>query len=126
MFRNTATVLTAGLSLLLAGSVMAQTPGTTTTPIQHLVVIFDENISFDHYFGAYPNALNPQDEPVFTPSAGTPVVNGFTPGVKAAAGPVAPFRLESQPGPHLRQRQPLRGMSKRLITADSSTRSRRL
>ena len=51
--------------LLMAGSFMspstahAQTtssaPG-TTTPIQHLVVIFQENISFDHYFGTYPNA----------------------------------------------------------------------
>jgi phospholipase C len=32
-------------------------------PIKHLVVIFDENISFDHYFGTYPNALNPAGEP---------------------------------------------------------------
>src|SRR5579859_3669235 len=30
----------------------------TTTPIKHLVVIFQENISFDHYFGTYPNAQN--------------------------------------------------------------------
>ena len=28
----------------------------TTTPIKHLVVIFQENVSFDHYFGTYPNA----------------------------------------------------------------------
>jgi len=28
--------------------------GDTATPIKHLVVIFDENISFDHYFGTYP------------------------------------------------------------------------
>ena len=27
----------------------------TLTPIKHLVVIFDENVSFDHYFGTYPN-----------------------------------------------------------------------
>ncbi len=39
--------------------------GTTATPIQHLVVIFQENISFDHYFGTYPNATNPQGEPPF-------------------------------------------------------------
>jgi len=26
----------------------------TATPIQHLVVIFQENVSFDHYFGTYP------------------------------------------------------------------------
>ena len=25
-------------------------------PIKHLVVIFDENVSFDHYFGTYPFA----------------------------------------------------------------------
>ena len=28
----------------------------TATPIKHLVVIFDENVSFDHYFGTYPYA----------------------------------------------------------------------
>ncbi len=27
------------------------TAGATATPIQHIVVIFQENISFDHYFG---------------------------------------------------------------------------
>src|SRR5580704_15634659 len=31
----------------------------TSTPIKHLVVIFGENISFDHYFGSYPYAANP-------------------------------------------------------------------
>ena len=30
----------------------------TATPIKHLVVIFDENESFDHYFGTYPYAAN--------------------------------------------------------------------
>ena len=30
----------------------------TATPIKHLVVIFDENVSFDHYFGTYPYAAN--------------------------------------------------------------------
>ena len=29
-------------------------PVVTSTPIKHVVVIFDENISFDHYFGTYP------------------------------------------------------------------------
>ena len=37
----------------------------TTTPIKHVVVIFDENVSFDHYFGTYPTALNPPGEPAF-------------------------------------------------------------
>ena len=44
----------------------------TATPIKHLVVIFDENRSFDHYFGTYPNALNPEGEPVFEPARHTP------------------------------------------------------
>src|SRR5580704_13464585 len=48
-------------------------------PIQHIVVIFNENISFDHYFGTYPSALNPKGEPQFHALAGTPTVNGFTP-----------------------------------------------
>src|SRR5215471_14158196 len=34
----------------------------TATPIKHLIIIFQENISFDHYFGTYPNALNPTGE----------------------------------------------------------------
>ena len=29
----------------------------TKTPIKHIVVIFDENNSFDHYFGTYPSAV---------------------------------------------------------------------
>jgi len=44
----------------------------TATPIKHLVVIFNENISFDHYFGTYPNAMNPEGEPPFEPSRHTP------------------------------------------------------
>jgi phospholipase C len=39
-------------------SAHAEARGDTVTPIQHLVVIFGENISFDHYFGTYPNAAN--------------------------------------------------------------------
>jgi phospholipase C len=51
----------------------------TLTPIKHLVVIFQENISFDHYFGTYPNAANPAGEPPFHALPGTPSVNGLTP-----------------------------------------------
>ena len=49
-----------------------------STPIKHLVVIFQENISFDHYFGTYPNALNPQGESSFHAVPNTPSVNGLT------------------------------------------------
>jgi phospholipase C len=53
----------------------------TTTPIQHLVVIFQENVSFDHYFGTYPNAPNPAGEPAFNAAPDTPTVNGLTSGL---------------------------------------------
>lgn len=35
----------------------------TATPIQHVVVIFQENVSFDHYFGTYPHAANTDGNP---------------------------------------------------------------
>ena len=49
----------------------------TATPIKHLVVIFDENISFDHYFATYPKATNPPGEPAFTALPHTPPVNNL-------------------------------------------------
>ena len=51
---------------------------TTTSPIKHLVVIFQENVSFDHYFATYPNAANPKGEPAFHATSSTPAVNGLT------------------------------------------------
>jgi len=50
----------------------------TATPIKHVVVIFQENVSFDHYFATYPNATNPPGEPAFNARRGTPTVNGLT------------------------------------------------
>ena len=35
----------------------------TTTPIKHVVVIYQENVSFDHYFGTYPKAANTSGQP---------------------------------------------------------------
>src|SRR5260370_16685703 len=58
-----------------------QNTSTTSTPIQHVVVIFQENVSFDHYFATYPNAANPGGEPVFVARKGPhppPTVNGLT------------------------------------------------
>src|SRR6202049_50419 len=45
--------------------------------IGHLVVIFQENVSFDHYFATYPVALNPAGEPAFEAAEGTPSTNGL-------------------------------------------------
>ncbi len=69
--------------------------GNTTTPIKHLVVIFQENVSFDHYFATYPNAANPPREPAFHPRPGTPTVNGLS-GSLLTHNPNSfqPFRLD--------------------------------
>jgi phospholipase C len=49
----------------------------TATPIKHVVVLFNENVSFDHYFATYPNATNPPGEPAFTAVPHTPSVNNL-------------------------------------------------
>ena len=49
----------------------------TATPIAHLVIIFQENVSFDHYFGTYPNAMNLAGETPFTAKKRTPKVNNL-------------------------------------------------
>src|SRR4051812_23656674 len=48
-------------------------PANVATPIQHLVVIFQENVSFDHYFGTYPNVNG------LTPALLTNNPNGVNP-----------------------------------------------
>src|SRR5579859_4942590 len=57
--------------------------GGTATPIKHLVVIFQENVSFDHYFGTYPNAANTSGQ-TFTARRHTPDINGLTPALLTA------------------------------------------
>jgi phospholipase C len=76
----------------------------TATPIKHVVVIFDENISFDHYFGTYPKAANPPGEPPFHPAPFTPKVDNLltanllsnNPNLNPENGAAAsnPFRLD--------------------------------
>jgi phospholipase C len=48
----------------------------TKYPIKHLIVIFQENVSFDHYFATYPTATN-SDGTTFIPAAGTYSVNNL-------------------------------------------------
>jgi phospholipase C len=84
--RKVLATLLAGVLLnpaMVAGAPLPGNPGNgnegkTATPIKHLVVIFQENISFDHYFGTYPVATNPKGEPQFHAAPGTPTVNGLT------------------------------------------------
>ena len=79
--RSAVAILSVG-SLLNPGiSYAASAPAAPvkpSTPIQHLVVIFQENVSFDHYFGTYPNATNPPGEPQFRALPNTPAVNGLS------------------------------------------------
>jgi phospholipase C len=49
----------------------------TTTPVKHVVVLFDENVSYDHYFGTYPKAANTDGTP-FTAKKGTPKGDGLS------------------------------------------------
>jgi len=78
-----ALALTSGFLGLGAGPATAggNHPATTTTPIKHVVVIFQENVSFDHYFATYPKAANTPGEtlqgtatpaPAFTAAGNTP------------------------------------------------------
>jgi phospholipase C len=65
----------------------------TATPIKHLVVIFDENNSFDHYFGTYPYATNTDGTP-FVAKPGTPTVNGLYTRI-TPRGPVGPLLTDN-------------------------------
>jgi phospholipase C len=103
-----AIVLASNLAVAAPGTLLAGQPGSdshassgssTTTPIKHVVVIFQENVSFDHYFATYPVAANPDGEPSFTPRKGflfpTPSVNGLS-GNLLTNNPNSsnPFRLD--------------------------------
>src|SRR5260221_13686255 len=96
----------AAISALLTCSLTCSTFGATAvaadrddsptrTPIRHVVVIFQENVSFDHYFATYPNAANPAGEPKFVAQPGTPSVNGLTPElINFNPNSEKPFRLD--------------------------------
>src|SRR6201999_4678259 len=76
-----ATAVVAGATILgisMSGAAPTAVLPNPTTPIEHVVVLFPENISFDHYFGTYPKARNETGEPSFTAAPGTPSVNGLS------------------------------------------------
>ena len=68
--------LVSALALAVAGA-LADDRAPTATPIKHVVVIFQENVSFDHYFGTYPIALNLSGETQFMASPRIPKVNNL-------------------------------------------------
>jgi phospholipase C len=102
-FRKALAVVAAVILATLPSGTAFADGSQPATPIRHLVVIFQENISFDHYFGTYPNADNPPGEPTFRAKAGTPTVNGLSPALLTnnpnlnpanLAGAANPFRLD--------------------------------
>src|SRR5579883_615207 len=72
--------------------------GPTTTPIKHVVVIFQENVSFDHYFGTYPHALLNNNGTIYfgTAKDDTPRVNNLESSGLLTNNPngVNPFRID--------------------------------
>jgi len=92
---NLALAMPSGLFASPAGS--ASDPVPTTTPIKHVIVIFDENISFDHYFATYPHATNPQGEPAFHAKDDTPRANNLLSGGLLTENPnsTQPFRMDT-------------------------------
>ena len=97
--RRAAPYLATWLLVFGAAQISRAQGGNTATPIKHLVVIFQENVSFDHYFATYPYASNPPGEPAFfprkSPAFPTPTVNGLTAGLKTRnPNSAQPFRLD--------------------------------
>jgi phospholipase C len=88
-------VLQSNTTIAAEDDVMTNNSG-SNSPIKHLIVIFQENVSFDHYFATYPNAANLAGEPSFHAKASTPSVNGLTGGAALLTNnpnSVNPFRI---------------------------------
>jgi phospholipase C len=105
-FRRLGTfVAVCGLAALIPGGASArnhadhdESYSTTKTPIKHVVVIFQENVSFDHYFATYPNTLPNKDGSVYFQGAAedTPQANNLEAAGLLTNNPnsVNPFRLD--------------------------------
>jgi phospholipase C len=70
----------------------------TTTPLKHVVVIFQENVSSDHYFGTYPHAEPNKDGTRYFlgPEDDTPRVNNLEAAGLLTQNPNSanPFRID--------------------------------
>jgi phospholipase C len=75
-------LVAAAMTLPMSTAATAGTAGgktaATATPIKHVVVLYQENHSFDNYFATYPHAANPAGEPAFHAASGTPAVDGLS------------------------------------------------
>ena len=77
---------TGTVQVTCSGHVDSAAEFSTATKIKHLVVVFGENISFDHYFGTYPNAQNNPGETPFVGAPGTPTANGLVTPLDVTSG----------------------------------------
>src|SRR5215831_8107788 len=71
------TILTVACALPVAARDRDKDDFPSKTRIKHVVVIFQENRTFDHYFATYPFAANSPGEPKFVARDDTPAVNNL-------------------------------------------------
>ncbi len=115
IFRRTiATMLTGILATgpLFAAARPAKPAIQPNDAIRHVVVIFQENVSFDHYFATYPHAANLPGDPQFTALPNTPAVDGLS-GALLTANPNA-----ANPGNGQGAANPFRLNRDQAVTAD--------
>ena len=97
---TSARILAVIVSAGLLASIPARADGDlpTRTPVKHIVVIFQENVSFDHYFGTYPYAHPNNDGSRFFEKArdDTPRANTLLSAGLLAHNPngANPFRID--------------------------------
>src|SRR4051812_26498880 len=94
---GTGAILVASLGLYgVIASADPAAPPDSVSPIKHVVVIFGENQSFDHYFGTYPTAKNPPGQPNFTGTLNGQNVDGLPPALMSPNNPNSqqPRRLD--------------------------------
>jgi phospholipase C len=88
-----AAVLPASLRGALAAT-LADPPGGSLRDIEHIVILMQENRSFDHYFGTMPGVRGFADAAAIRLADGSPVFRQPFPG--HAQGYLAPFHLDTR------------------------------
>jgi phospholipase C len=87
-----ATMLPASLRRALAAT-LKEPPGGSLRDIEHIVILMQENRSFDHYFGTMPGVRGFADPAAIRLPDGSPVFRQPNPG--HAQGYLTPFRLDT-------------------------------
>ena len=87
-----AAVLPASLRQALAATVK-ESPGGSLRDVEHIVILMQENRSFDHYFGTMPGVRGFSDPAAIRLPDGSPVFRQPHPG--HAQGYLTPFRLDT-------------------------------